>query len=309
MAPYLKKALAQFGVEKPLKLQNSPYPYIPPKYGAKQQFAEQETAPAATKEDQTHVQKVTGKFNYYARGVDGTMLTPLSALAAQQANPTTETMKRVKQFLDFAASQEPAVLTYRKSGMVLAVHSDAGYLNESKARSRAGGHHFLSENVENPPNNGAIHNLAEIIKAVMSSAAEAEIGSLYLNARKAVEERNILEEMGHPQPPTPIQIDNSTAEGIINARTQPKQTKAMDMRYHWLRDRAVAQKQFRFFWRPGATNRGDYWTKHHPPSHHVEMRPEILTSYKTLMDLRTRKNRGLQGCVKMSKWTEDRPRV
>eukprot|EP00956_Cyclotella_meneghiniana_P004110 scaffold5006_cov20-Cyclotella_meneghiniana.AAC.2 len=90
---------------------------------------------------------------------------------------------------------------------------------------------------------------------------------LYINARKAVEERNILEEMGHKKPPTPIQTDNSTAEGIVNNRVQPKRTKAMDMCFHWLRDRAN-QKQFRFYWRPGTTNRGDYYTKHHPASHH-----------------------------------------
>ena len=173
MAPYLKKALAQFGVETPKKLQHSPYAFVTPKYGAKAQFVEHDTSAAATTEDQTLVQKVTGKFNWYARAVDGTMLTPLSALAAQQSKPTPETMKRVKQFLDYAASQEPAVLTYRKSGMVLGIHSDEGYLNETKARSRAGGHFFMSENVQDSPNNGAVHNLAEIIKAVMSSAAEA----------------------------------------------------------------------------------------------------------------------------------------
>ena len=44
-------------------------------------------------------------------------------------------MERVKQFLDYAATQEPAVLTYQKSNMILAVHSDAGYLNESNAQS------------------------------------------------------------------------------------------------------------------------------------------------------------------------------
>jgi hypothetical protein len=58
-----------------------------------------------------------------------------------------------------------------------------------------GGHHFLSENVASPSNNGAIYNEASIIKAVMSSAAEAEIGALYTNARKGVKERNILKEM------------------------------------------------------------------------------------------------------------------
>jgi hypothetical protein len=73
---------------------------------------------------------VTGKFNWYARAVDGTMLTPISALTAQQAKPTQATMKKVQHFLDYAATQEPAVTTYRASDMVLAIHSDAGYLNE-----------------------------------------------------------------------------------------------------------------------------------------------------------------------------------
>ena len=78
----------------------------------------------------------------------------------------------------------------------------------------------------------------------MSSAAKAEIGALYTNARKGVEERNILRAMGHPQPPTPVQTDNSTADGIINLRVQPKRTNAMDMQFHWLRNRGVNQKQF-----------------------------------------------------------------
>eukprot|EP00970_Alexandrium_tamarense_P018492 scaffold13343_cov264-Alexandrium_tamarense.AAC.1 len=94
--------------------------------------------------------------------------------------------------------------------------------------------------------------------------------------------------MGHPQPPTPIQTDNSTADGIINLRVIPKRTKAMDMRFHWLRDRAVNQHQFRFYWRPGALNRGDYWTKHHSPAHHRNIRHEILTPLKKLIELRQR---------------------
>jgi hypothetical protein len=125
-------------------------------------------------------------------------------------------MQQVQQFLDYAATKEPAVTTYRASDMVLAIHSDAGYLNEEGAGSRAGGHHFLSENIPAPSNNGAIYNEASMIKLVMSSAAQAKIVALYINAQKGVKERNILEEMGHTQPPTPIQTDNSTADGIIN---------------------------------------------------------------------------------------------
>ncbi len=117
---------------------------------------------------------------------------PISALSAQQAKPTQSIMKCVKQFLNYVATQEPAVTTYRASDMVLAIQSNAGYLNKEGARSRAGGHHFLSENVDNPSNNGAIYNEASIIKSVMSSAAKAEIGAFYINARKGVEERNIF---------------------------------------------------------------------------------------------------------------------
>jgi hypothetical protein len=170
--------------------------------------------------------------------------------------------------------------------MVLAIHSDAGYLNEEGARSHAGGHRFLSKNVAAPSNNGAIYNKASIIKSVMSSAAEAKIGALYINAWKGVKERNILEEMGHTLPPTPVQTDNLTADGIINLRVQPKCTKAMDMHYHWLRDWGINQKQFKFYWRPGTLMWADYWTKHHPPSHHRNMRSEILTPYKVVLDLR-----------------------
>ena len=68
------------------------------------------------------------------------MLTSLSVIAPEQATLTENTMKKCKQFLDYAASQGEAILTYTKSDMVLAIHSDASYLSESKVRSRAGGH-------------------------------------------------------------------------------------------------------------------------------------------------------------------------
>jgi hypothetical protein len=114
------------------------------------------------------------------------MLTALGSLAAEQSNPTERTMEKCKQFLDCAATQEDAVITYGKSDMVLAIHSDASYLSEPRARSRAGGHFFLSEKDTNPQDNGAVHTVAKIIKAVMSSAAEAELGGLFINAKTAV---------------------------------------------------------------------------------------------------------------------------
>ncbi len=70
----------------------------------------------------------------------------------------------------------------------------------------------------------------------MSSAAEAEVGALYINCREAISANHTLEFMGHPQPPTPMQTDNTTALGVINNNVI-KKLKAMDMKYHWLRNR------------------------------------------------------------------------
>ena len=94
------------------------------------------------KETKKYIQQVLRTFLYYVRAVDPTMLVALSAIASEQASPTQSTMKKVDQFLDYAASQEQSILTYEASDMVLAVHSNASYLSESKARSRAGGHFF-----------------------------------------------------------------------------------------------------------------------------------------------------------------------
>jgi hypothetical protein len=141
-----------------------------------------------------------------------------------------------------------------------------------------------------PPNNRTILTNATIIKAVMSSVVEAELGALYLNAKEATYLCQILQEMGHPQPRTPIQTDNTTAEGVINNKIRPKWIKAMDMRFHWLRNRE-AQRQIKIIWRQGKTNLADYFTKHHPPAHHVNVRLEFLTKVKDLAECETSETR------------------
>jgi hypothetical protein len=109
----------------------------------------------------------------------------------------------------------------------------------------------------------------------MASAAETELGGLFVNGQDAVPERITLEELGHPQGPTPMATDNGTASGIANDSIKQKRSKAMDMRFYWIRDR-VRQGQFLIYWRKGSTNRGDYFTKHHPTKHHRRMRPIYL---------------------------------
>jgi hypothetical protein len=142
---------------------------------------EEDDSPPLNKEDTKYIQVVTRLLLYYGRAVDNTILPALSATATEQAKPTEKTMETIKQLLDYCAMQEEAVISYKASKMILAVHSDARYCNEKKSCSRVGGHFFLTNNNEHPPNNGAILTVATIIKAVMSSATEAELGALYLN--------------------------------------------------------------------------------------------------------------------------------
>ena len=231
MPGYVKKALKQFQHPPPATKQHAPFQCARINYGAKKQYATQSsTAPPLDKKGKKYIQQVCGKFLFLGRAVDPTLLCPISAIASQSAKPTEDTLRQTKQLLDYLSTQEEAVLTYHASDMKLAVHSDASYLSEPKARSRAGGHFFLSNNADIPPNNGAILNIAHIIKHVMSSATEAELAALYIMAREAVYIRIILEEMGHKQPPTPLQTDNSMADGVVNGKIAPKCRKAMDMR-------------------------------------------------------------------------------
>ena len=66
----------------------------------------------------------------------------------------------------------------------------------------------------------------------------------------------MLEELGHTQPPTLMQTDNTTAIGIATKNVKQQQSKAMDMRFYWIKDR-VQQGQFCIYWKPGKYNKAD----------------------------------------------------
>ena len=171
--------------------------------------------------------------------------------------------------------------------MILQLDSDAAYLVCPEARSRAGGYFFLG-NKDRKLFNGALKVLAKIIKNVMASASEAEVAGLYMNAHEAVPMRQALIEMGHPQPATPMKTDNSTATGILNNTIKRKRSKAIDMRFYWLRDR-VKQGMFDVYWEPGLNNLADYPTKHHSGKHHKMVRSIYLSEVNSPTTV--------QGCI------------
>lgn len=276
---YVERALQRFVHPIPAKPEDSPYRWSRPDYGSRIQYAKDpDTTNPIDPVGKKFVQEVIGVFLFYARAVDLTMLPALNSLAAQQNKPTQRTIQQLTQFLNYAASNPSAVLQYRASDMILSIESDCSYLSEPEARSRWAGYHFLAktntESTHTKPN-APIHVPCQILKEIVSSAAKGELAAVFHNARDACPIRTCLEELGHPQPATPIITDNTTAIGIAKDTVKQKCSKAMDMRFFWIRDR-VRQGQFHIQWRKGSLNRADYMTKHHPASHHRRIRSAYL---------------------------------
>jgi hypothetical protein len=191
-------------------------------------------SPLLNEAGKKHIQQIVGSFLYYAQAIDPTIVMALSDLSSQQSAPTKNTMKQVNQFLDYMWTHPDAIIQYRASDMILNVHSDASYLSAPKARSQAGGYFFLSSLPHNGDPirlNSTIHITCTSLKLVAASAAEVELGALFLNAQEAKIMQLILTELGPPQPPTPIHINNTTIFGISNNTVKRQQSRAMEMQY------------------------------------------------------------------------------
>ena len=271
MPGYIPKALIKFQHPHPKQAQHAPATAVPIVYGAKIQEAPKDTSPPLAPAQIKRIQDIVGTLVYYARAVDPTLSATLSSIASRQTKGTQKLEEEVKQLLDYCATHPNSGVRYVASDMILNAHSDASYLSEPDGRSRAGGHFYLSKHNDENFNNGAILTLSTIIKHVMASASEAELAALFYNSKAAVPLRVTLQEMGHPQPPTLITSDNTTAHGLITKVMTPKAEKSMDMRFHFLKYRE-AQRQFRYLWRRAHTNRADYHTKKHPKKHYITNR-------------------------------------
>ena len=107
------------------------------------------------------------------------------------------------------------------------------------------------------------------MKIVLSSAAEAEYGRIFIDAKEGVPIRTTLQELGHNQPKTgtPLKTDNSTAHGIVHNNVRQNKSRFFYTGFLWIRDRAK-QGQFDVYWKPGPNNKMDYVTKYHPPAVH-----------------------------------------
>ena len=141
MPGYIKKKLQEYTHAFKGRLQTCPYSPEPKRFGADAQapIVTDRTAALNVKRIK-RVQQIVGSILYYARAVDMTVLMALSSIAVEQTKATEKTMGRCIQLLEYLASNSEAKVRYHASDMVMNIHSDASYLSETKARSRACGH-------------------------------------------------------------------------------------------------------------------------------------------------------------------------
>jgi hypothetical protein len=201
------------------------------------------------------------------------------ALASEQASPTTDTIKRLDRLLGYAAAHPNGHKIFRASEMVLRSLSGASYLFRPRAGSVAGGHSILGDKDDDAPLNHPISAHSTRIPVVCSFVAEAEYAGLFAAARTATNERQILHDMGHPQPPTPLYCDNEVAISLATETINLKLSKLLDMRFHWLRDR-VRQGHFRLIF-------ADFFTKALPVARHRILAPFFAVDPDDDFNLRT----------------------
>ena len=277
MPNYVQQALADLKYVPTGRVTNSPIVYVPHSYSSAPQLESSDNSPPATSAQRHYLQRVVGKFLYYAMAVDGTMLFAIKLLSQQQASPTEQTMLAVQRFLQYASCHPHARISYTASNMQLSIHSDASFNGEANSRSRAAGVFALGAiqyngNPDQPPIqlNGPVDLLCKTIPTICASASEAEYAALFLKAQQGEKIRQTLQDLGYPQRPTVITYDNTVSGKLALQQCKQRRSKAIALRYHWIRDR-VAMGHFQLQWQPGTNNLADFLTKPHPVYHHRRM--------------------------------------
>ncbi len=123
--------------------------------------------------------------------------------------------------------------------------------------------------------NRPIHVCISFLQFVHASTAEAVLGALFVNENEGKVIFVILEEMGHPQQPTPFHCDDFTTTRIANNSVKKQCSCSIEMQHFWIADH-VAQRHFTVHWHQHQENLTDHFTKHLLYAHHTHIRPYYL---------------------------------
>jgi hypothetical protein len=275
MPGYVDKLLTRFQ-SRDIKPTDSPIIYTPPVYGAKAQLTTPpDESDALTADQLFEAQAIIGAALWYARMVDVPTYPAVAMLTTELGSQRSSIFPKIDRLLGHLKKYPNNKIRYYASDMVYHAFSDVSYLSVSKGRSRVGGIGFFGW--KNAPQrlNGAVCTISKVLDVVVSSACEGEYGAAYMVARNAVWMRAIARALGYPQPPTTILVDNTCAVGLANDTIKTARTKAIDVRFHWLRDR-VRQQQFNIVWCPTGHNKADFFTKALPVHEHLSYQRDFV---------------------------------
>ena len=123
--------------------------------------------------NQKQLQKIVGKFLYYAGAIDPQISMALNSLMAVYTKPTIKTANQITQF-----SNSDAVTEYIRGRIIIHIYLDASYISEPEARSQSDGYFFIGPKYNTPIQampleNGTVYVQCRIIRNVMSSSTEA----------------------------------------------------------------------------------------------------------------------------------------
>jgi hypothetical protein len=202
MPGYIKKKLQEYKHLLPGRIQYCPYSPKPKKFGLDAQTPLiPDATPVLDAKGMKRIQQIVGSILYYACTVDMTVLMALSSIAVEQTKATEKTMERCIQLLDYLVSNSKAKVRFHASDMIMNIHLDAVYLSKTKARRRACGNFFMGwmpKNGEPIQLNGAFYVNTMILRFMVASAVEAELGALFHNCQDGIIFWQTLTNLGHP---------------------------------------------------------------------------------------------------------------
>jgi hypothetical protein len=182
-----------------------------------------------------------------------------------------KTIAQCIHLLDYLLSQAYAKVQFHALDMIMSIHSDALYLSDANAQSRACRNFFMGwmpKDGEPILLNRAFQVSTTIMRFAVASAAKAKL-------RTGIILQPTLATMGHQQPRAPIHCDNATAVNIVNNTIKRQHSRSMEISFFWVGDKK-AWEMFALQWHQWQENLADYQSKHHLGSHHATVRPWYL---------------------------------
>lgn len=291
MEGYIQRLLARFQLPYKFNTDN-PLPYQSPQYGQKVQYVTSDISPKIDDARKKIMQQAIGGLLYYSRAVALDYTLGVNKMSSRQSDPTEQDWKDFLHLMSFAATWPDCKIRYFPSDMILIIDADVSYLSETLARSRGGGVAYMGKKNDPTFINGPIDVMCVILPTIVSSACEGEYATAFLMAQLSMPLRVQLADLGYKQDmftngSTLLTTDNQCAEGIANESIKLKRSRAMDMRYHWLRDR-VKLGDFTVKWRKNTHSLADFFTKVLPTKQFQEMRKKFIvpgprsTLYKSI---------------------------